>query len=103
MDVAPSIRERKQGDRENPKRRFLQKNRRISQIQPFSWKFQHLEGAGNRRFSAENRRFSQQNAGNRRLGSVTLGPSPLAWPQIILSGAILGIRYGRIESYAKVC
>ena len=29
---------------------------------------------------AENRRFSQKTAGNRRLGSVTLGPSPLAQP-----------------------
>ena len=58
-------------------------NRRFSQIHPFSWKFQHLEGAGNRRkpqIFAENRRFSQKTAGNRRLGSVTLGPSPLARP-----------------------
>ena len=58
-------------------------NRRISQIHPFSWKFKHLEGAGNRRkpqIFAGNRRFSQKTAGNRRLGSVTLGPSPLARP-----------------------
>ena len=51
------------------------------------------EGAGNRRkhrrFSqktpqifAENHRFSQRTAGNRRLGSVTLGASPLARPYI---------------------
>ena len=29
---------------------------------------------------AGNQRFSQKTAGNRRLGSVTLGPSPLALP-----------------------
>ena len=29
---------------------------------------------------AGNRNFSQETAGNRRLGSVTLGPSPLARP-----------------------
>ena len=60
-------------------------NRRFSQIHPFSWKSQHLEGAGNRRkpqIFAGNRRFSQKTAGNRRLGSVTLGPSPLARPYL---------------------
>ena len=47
---------------------------------PVSWKFKHLEGAGNRRrpqIFAGNRRVSQKTTGNRRLGSVTLGPSPL--------------------------
>ena len=66
-----------------PKTQIFAENRRFSQIHPFSWKFQHLEGAGNCRkpqIFAENRRFSQKTAGNRRLGSVTLGPSPLARP-----------------------
>ena len=52
------------------------KNRRSSQIHPFSWKFKHLEGAENRRFSQKSEDFSQKTARNRRLGSVTLGPSP---------------------------
>ena len=48
-------------------------------------KFQHLEGAGNRRkpqIFAGDRRFkiSQKTTGNWRLGSVTLGASPLARP-----------------------
>ena len=62
---------------------FRRKPQIFSQIRPFSWKFQHLEGAGNRRkpqIFAGNRRFSQKTAGNRRLGSVTLGLSPLARP-----------------------
>ena len=66
-----------------PKTQIFAENRRFLQIHPFSWKVQHLEGAGNRRkpqIFAENRRFSQKTAGNRRLGSVTLGPSPLARP-----------------------
>ena len=42
-----------------------------------------VEAFGGCRFSfAENRRFSQNTAGNRRLGSVTLGPSPLARPYL---------------------
>ena len=67
-----------------PKTEIFAENRRFSQIHPFSWKFQLLEGAGNRRklqSFAENRRFSQKTAGNRRLGSVTLGASPLARPK----------------------
>ena len=56
-----------------PRTQIFAENRRFSQIRPFSWKLQHVEGAGNRR-------FSQKTAGNRRLGSVTLGPSPLARP-----------------------
>ena len=66
-----------------PKTQIFAENRRFSQIRPFSSKFKHLEGAGNRRkpqIFAENRRFSQKTAGNRRLGSVTLGASPLARP-----------------------
>ena len=40
-----------------------------------------MEGAGNRgKPQTGDRRFSQKTAGNRRLGSVTLGPSPLARP-----------------------
>ena len=54
---------------ESPKRRFSQKTADL-QIHPFSWKFKRLEGAG----------FSQKTARNRRLGSVTLGASPLARP-----------------------
>ena len=66
-----------------PKTQTFAENRRFSQIHPFSWKFQHLEGAGNRRkpqIFAGNRRFSQKTGGNRRLGSVILGASPLARP-----------------------
>ena len=66
-----------------PKTQIFAENRWFSQIRPFSWKYQHLEGAGNRRkplIFAENRRFSQKTAGNRRLGSVTLGASPSARP-----------------------
>ena len=66
-----------------PKTQIFAENRRFSQIRPFSWKFKHLEGAGNRRKSqifVEHRRFSQKTTGSRRLGSVTLGPSPLARP-----------------------
>ena len=37
--------------RRAPKTQIFAENRRFSQIHPFSWKFQHLEGAGNRRFS----------------------------------------------------
>ena len=41
------LRGRNSGDRESRKRRsFSQKNRRFSQIHPFSWKFKHLEHAG---------------------------------------------------------
>ena len=32
-----------------PKTQIFAENHRFSQIHPFSWKFQHLEGAGNRR------------------------------------------------------
>ena len=67
-----------------PKTQIFAENRRFSQIRPFSWKFQHLEAAGDRRkpqiFTGNRKRFSQKTAGNRRLGSVTLGPSPLARP-----------------------
>ena len=67
---------------ENPQNTDFAENRRFSQIQ---WKYKHLEGAGNRRkpqIFAENSRFSQKTAGNRSLGSVTLGPSPLARPNL---------------------
>ena len=64
-------------ERESPKRRFSAENRRFLQTHPFSWKFKHVETAGNRR-------LPQKTAGNRRLGSVTLGPSPLARPQMNL-------------------
>ena len=66
-----------------PRTPILAENRRFSQIQPFSWKLKHLEGAGNHRklqIFTENRRFLQKTAGDRKLGSVTLGPSPLARP-----------------------
>ena len=58
-----------------PKTQIFAENRRYLQIHPFFWKFQHLE-------DAENRRFSQKTAGNRSLGSVTSGPSPLARPYV---------------------
>ena len=48
-----------------PKTQIAAENCRFSQIRPFSWKFQHLEGAGNRRkpqIFAGNRRFSQKTA-----------------------------------------
>ena len=43
----------------------FRRNSRFSQIHPFSWKFQHLEGAG-----------------NHRLGLRHPGPSPLAQPLV---------------------
>ena len=39
---------------------FRRKNRRFSQIQPFSWRFKHLEGAGNRRFSQKTEDFRRK-------------------------------------------
>ena len=66
------LRGRNQVDRESPKRRFSRKTQ-IFADSPLLLEFKHLEGAGNRR-------FSQKTAGNRRLGSVTLGASPLARP-----------------------
>ena len=59
-------------ERESPKRRFSQKTADFADS-PLLLEIQALEGAGNRR-------FSQKTAGNRRLGSVTLGASPLARP-----------------------
>ena len=71
------------GDKRAPFERALYfRKPQIFADSPFSWKFQHLEGAGNRRkpqIFAENRRFSQD---FRRLDSVTLGPSPLARPSL---------------------
>ena len=42
----------------------------------------HLEGAGNRKpqIVAGKPKIFAETAGNRRLVSVTLGPSPLSWP-----------------------
>ena len=56
--------------KEHPKRRF-------SQIHPFSWKSQHVEGAGNRRFSQETEGFSQIenfNPGGRSWNCSISGP-----------------------------
>ena len=39
---------RNKGDRESRKTQIFAGNRRFLQIHPFSWKFKHLEGAGNR-------------------------------------------------------
>ena len=71
-----------------PKTQIFAENRRFSQIHPFSWKFKHLEGAGNRRkpqIFSENRRFSQKTRrkpqiGLRHLRSVTFS-SALVWGQ----------------------
>ena len=70
-----------------PKTQIFAENRRFLQIHPFSWKFQHLDGAGNRR-------FSQETAVNCRLGSVTLGPSPLARPYLGSSGKFWDVQEG---------
>ena len=43
-----------------PKTQIFAENRRFSQIRPFSCKFQHLEGAGNRRFSQETEDFRRE-------------------------------------------
>ena len=63
------------------KTQIFAENRRFSQIRPFSWKFKHLEGAGNRRkpqIFAENRRKPQ--IGLRHLRSVTFSS---ALPEIV--------------------
>ena len=54
-----------------PKKQIFAENRRFSQIHPFSWKFQHLEGAGNRRkpqIFAGNRRFFAENRRKPQIG-----------------------------------
>ena len=64
---------------------FHRKPQIFADATPISWKFKHLEGAGNLRkpqIFAGHPRFSQIAAGNRRLGSVTLGASPIARPYI---------------------
>ena len=43
-----------------PKTQIFAKNRRFSQIYPFSCKFQHLEAAGNHRFSQETEDFRRK-------------------------------------------
>ena len=68
-----------------PETQIFAEHRRFSQIRPFSWKFQHLEGAGNRRkpqifarkpkIVAENRRKLQ--IGLRHLRSVTFSSALL--------------------------
>ena len=48
---------------------------------PFSWRFKHLEGAGNRRkpqIFAENRRFLQKTAGNPFLENKAFGKRRLS-------------------------
>ena len=62
-----------------PKTQIFAENRRSSQIRPFSWKFQHLEGAENRRkpqISQETEDFRREpqetQIGFRHLRSVTL-------------------------------
>ena len=70
-------------DSSAPKTQIFAENRRFSQTPPLFLEIPALEGAGNCRKThifAENRRFLQKTIGNRRLGSVTLGPSPLARP-----------------------
>ena len=59
-----------------PKTQIFAENRRFSQIHPFSWKFKHLKGAGNRRkpqIFTGNRRKPQ--IGLRHLRSVTFSSS----------------------------
>ena len=74
------------GWQREPKTQIFAENRRFSQIHSLSWKFKHLEGAGNRRkpqICAGNRRLLQKTAGNRRLGSVTLSSAlNFLWSQI---------------------
>ena len=68
-----------QGDgtnRENPKRRFSQKTAGFRRFTPFLF-WITKETAENGRFFAENRTFSQQTTGNRRLWSITLGPGAI--------------------------
>ena len=70
-------------DRESPKHRFSQKTadfRRFTPSPGNSSICRAQETAENRRFSQETADFRRRPAGNRRLGSVTLGPSPLARP-----------------------
>ena len=64
-----------------PKTQIFAENRRFSQIHPL---LLEIPAFGGRRKPQKpgNRRFSQKTAGNRRLGSVTLGASPLARPYL---------------------
>ena len=64
----------------SPKRRRLRKTADFadSTPSPGNWSIWSAQEA------AENRRFSQQTAGNRRLASVALDPSPLARPQNLI-------------------
>ena len=55
-----------------PKTQIFAENRRLSQIHPFSWKFQHLEGAGNRRFSQKTKDFRRKPQEK----TADWGPSP---------------------------
>ena len=75
--IRAQLRGRNSSHRESPKRRFSQKTADFRRFAPSVgnssiWRAQE---------TAENRRFSQK-TGNRRLGSVTLGPSPLARPHL---------------------
>ena len=76
-----------------PKTQTFAENRRFSQIHPFSWKFKHLEGAGNRRkpqifarkpkIFAENRRKPQ--IGLRHLRSVTFSSALITKKEFCIS------------------
>ena len=65
---------------EEPKTQIFAENRRFLQIHPFSGKFKHsIGGRGKPQKTADFCRKTKnfaETAGNCRLGSVTLGPSP---------------------------
>ena len=65
---------------ERPENADLHRKPQIFADSPLLLEIQAFGGRRKPQNFAENRRFSQKTAGNRRLGSVTLGPSPLARP-----------------------
>ena len=67
-------------ERERAQNADFRRKPQIFTDSPLLLEIQALGGRRKPQIFAENRRFSQKTAGNRRLGSVTLGASPLAQP-----------------------
>ena len=66
---------------ENPQNADFRRKPQIFADSPLLLEIQAFGGRRKPQISAENRRFSGETAGNRSLGSVTLGPSPSARPK----------------------
>ena len=85
--------------RRKPKRQIFAENGRFSQIHPFSWKFKHLEGAGNCRKPC---RFSQKSEDFRRKPQI--GPRHLRC--VTFSSALIklfSIIFLRLWSFLLAC